>query len=72
MKISNYHKNNHHAANVNTIWSRYRATHRDIYPVSSRLFYFGYMFTAVPFAFVSSVLLYAAGRTLKRYMRSRL
>jgi len=55
----------------NTIWSRYRATEKDIYPVSSRMFYFGYMFNAVPFAFIFSLLLYVIGRILKRYILSK-
>ena len=50
----------------NTIWSRYRATEKDVYPVSSKMFYFGYMFNAIPYAFVFSVLLYISGRILKR------
>jgi hypothetical protein len=55
----------------NKIWSRYRATENDIYPVSSRMFYFGYMFNAVPFAFIFSLLLYVICRILKRYIRAK-
>ena len=51
----------------NKILSRYRATEKDVYPVSSRMFYFGYMFSAVPYAFIFSVLLYISGRILKRH-----
>ncbi len=50
----------------NTIWSRYKADHSTITPVSSRMFYFGYMFTAFPYALAFSLLLYGAGRYFKR------
>ncbi len=50
----------------NTIWSRYRATNTMVMPVSSRMFYFGYMFTALPYAVGMALLLYGTGRTLQR------
>lgn len=51
----------------NTIWSRYEATRSSITPISSRMFYFGYMFAAFPYAIGFAVLLYAVGR----YLRSK-
>jgi hypothetical protein len=48
------------------IWSRYRATHTDVMPLSSRMFYFGYMFGALPFAFGIALGLYGVGRFLCR------
>lgn len=50
----------------NTIWSRYTATAASISPVSSRMFYFGYMFGAFPHAFVGAFLVYRVGRLLRR------
>jgi hypothetical protein len=50
----------------NTIWSRYEATHSTITPVSSRMFYYGYMFGAIPYATGFALLLYMTGRLLKR------
>jgi hypothetical protein len=50
----------------NTIWSRYRATNTMVTPVSSRMFYFGYMFKALPYAFGAALLLYGTGRALRR------
>ena len=50
----------------NTVWSRYRATHADVMPLSSRMFYFGYMFGALPFAFGIALGLYGVGRFLCR------
>jgi hypothetical protein len=51
----------------NTIWSRYKATESEIIPISSRKFYFGYMFAAAPYAFGFALFLYAIGR----YLRSK-
>lgn len=50
----------------NTIWSRYRATKNTIAPVSSRMFYFGYMFSAMVYAFMGALVLYGIGRLLRR------
>ncbi len=50
----------------NTIWSRYRATNTTVTPVSSRMFYFGYMFTALMYSFGAALLLYGTGRALRR------
>lgn len=49
----------------NTIWSRYKATRSTVIPISSRMFYFGYMFSALPFAIGFSLLLYLVSRYLK-------
>jgi len=49
----------------NTIWSRYEATRSSVTPISSRMFYFGYMFAAFPYAVGFAVLLYAIGRYLR-------
>jgi hypothetical protein len=51
----------------NTIWSRYEATDSGITPISSRMFYFGYMFAAFPYAIGIACLLYVVGR----YFRHR-
>ncbi len=48
----------------NTIWSRYRATRSSVSPISSRMFYFGYMFTAFPYAVGFAMILYVVGRFL--------
>jgi hypothetical protein len=50
----------------NTIWSQYRATEKEVFPISSRMFYFGYMFQALPYALVLSLCLYACGKILRR------
>lgn len=50
----------------NTIWSRYKANHSQVAPISSRMLYFGYMFTAFPYAVAFAFLIYAAGRYFKR------
>lgn len=50
----------------NTIWSRYRATNTTVTALSSRMFYFGYMFKALPFACGAALLLYGTGRALRR------
>lgn len=50
----------------NTIWSRYQATATGFTPLTSRMFYFGYSFPAIPFAFGVGVLLYGIGRLLRR------
>ena len=48
----------------NTIWSRYEATGTTITPISSRMFYFGYAFAAMPYAFGFAFFLYLVGRVL--------
>ena len=54
----------------NTIWSRYKATRSSVTPISSRMFYFGYMFAAGPYALGFALFLYASGRYLQhRYQR---
>ena len=55
----------------NTIWSRYRATGNTIAPVSSRMSYFGYMFSAMFYAFVGSLVLHVIGRLLRRRLAAR-
>lgn len=55
----------------NTIWSRYRATSNTIAPVSSRMSYFGYMFSAMFYAFVGSLVLHVIGRLLRRRLAAR-
>jgi hypothetical protein len=50
----------------NTIWSRYRVTNTMVTPLSSRMFYFGYMFTALLYSFGAALLLYGTGRVLRR------
>ena len=52
-----------------TVWSRYRATPTDVTPLASRMFYFGYMFGALPYAFGAALLLYGIGRLLRRRLR---
>jgi hypothetical protein len=49
----------------NTIWSRYEATRSSVTPISSRMFYFGYMFAAGPYALGLALFLYASGRYLQ-------
>jgi hypothetical protein len=49
-----------------TIWSQYRATEKEVFPISSRMFYFGYMFQALPYGLVFSLCLYACGKILRR------
>jgi hypothetical protein len=56
----------------NTIWSRYKATNEKVTPLSSRMFYFGYMFTAFPFAVAFALLLSVSARIIHRiYFGSR-
>jgi hypothetical protein len=50
----------------NTFWCRYRATHIDVMPLSSRMFAHWYMFQALPFAFGIALGLYGIGRFLCR------
>jgi len=50
----------------NTFWCRYRATHADVMPLASRMFYIGYMFGALPFAFGIAFGLYGVGQFLCR------
>lgn len=52
-----------------TVWSRYRATSTDVTPLASRMFYFGYMFGALPYAFGTALLLYGFGRLLRKRLR---
>jgi len=54
-----------------TVWSRYRATHTEVMPLASRMFYFGYMFGALPFAFSTALVLYGVGRFLRRRLRAK-
>jgi hypothetical protein len=49
----------------NTIWSRYKATQSSITPISSKMFYFGYMFAAFPYAFGLALFVYGIGRFIK-------
>jgi len=49
----------------NTVWSRYRATTSTVVPVSSRMFYFGYMFSALFNAFIGAWGIYVIGRWLR-------
>ena len=51
----------------NTILSRYRATPSTVSPISSKMFYFGYMFQAIPYAFGTALLLYVMGRFLRSF-----
>jgi hypothetical protein len=53
----------------NTFCCRYRATHTDIMPLSSQMFYVGYMFGALPFAFGTALGLYGVGRFLRRRVK---
>jgi hypothetical protein len=53
----------------NTIWCKYNATDNKIHPLSSRMFYFGYMFQAFPYAFIFSLCLFAFGKILKKRMK---
>jgi hypothetical protein len=53
----------------NTIWSRYKATQSTITPISSKMFYFGYMFTAFPYAFGFALFVYGIGRFIKHRNR---
>ena len=55
----------HYQDGDNTIWSRYKATESGITPTSSRMFYFGYMFGAFPYAFGFALFVYGAGRFLE-------
>jgi len=48
----------------NTIWSRYEATRTTVTPISSRMFYFGYAFAAMPYAIGFAFFLYLFGRVL--------
>jgi hypothetical protein len=50
----------------NTIWSKYRATEKGVYPLSSRMFCVGFMFQAIPIGIIFSLCLYACGKILKR------
>jgi len=48
----------------NTVWSRYEATATSVTPISSRMFYFGYAFAAMPYAFGFAFVLYVVGRVI--------
>jgi hypothetical protein len=50
----------------NTIWSRYETTGSAITPISSRMFYFGYMFSAFPYAIGFAVLLPLVGWRIRK------
>ena len=49
-----------------TIWGTYRASGTDVKPLTSRMVYFGYMFSAFPFAVGAALALYGIGRFLRR------
>jgi hypothetical protein len=49
-----------------TIWSVYRVSADALSPLSSRMTYMGYMFTAFPFAFGGALVLYWIGLYLRR------
>jgi hypothetical protein len=51
----------------NTIWSLYRATESNVFPLKSRMFYFGYMFSAFFIGFVFSIVIYILGILSKRH-----
>ncbi|CAB5103766.1 hypothetical protein D3OALGA1CA_4718 [Olavius algarvensis associated proteobacterium Delta 3] len=48
----------------NTIWSRYRARRTSITPLSTKMYYFGYMFNAIPYVFGGTLSLFIIGRLL--------
>ncbi len=48
----------------NTIRSRYRAQRTSITPLSTRMYYFGYMFTSIPFVLGGTLCLFIIGRLL--------
>ena len=54
----------------NTIWSRYRAQRTSITPLSTRMYYFGYMFSAFPFVIGGALCLFIIGRVLMLKYRS--
>jgi len=54
-----------------TIWSQYRATSSEVTPLTSRMFYMGYMFSALPWALGIALLLYGIGRFLRRRCRDQ-
>ena len=54
----------------NTIWSRYKATQTSVMPLSSKMLYFGYMFSAVPYSFGFALFLYAFGRFFRRVTKN--
>ena len=55
----------------NTIWSRYEATRTTVTPISSRMFYFGYAFAAMPYAIGFAFFLYLVGLVLAHWNRAR-
>lgn len=50
----------------NTIYSKYRATKEEVYPLASHMVYFGYMFGAIPYAIAFSLALFAFGQIVYR------
>ena len=48
----------------NTICSKYRARRTSITPLATRMYYFGYMFNAVPYVFWGTLSLFIIGRLL--------
>lgn len=53
----------------NTIWSVYEATADEVRPISSRMFYMGYMFAAAPYAVGFAIVLLVTGRVLRAQNR---
>lgn len=49
-----------------TIWGTYRASRTDVMVLTSRMNYFGYMFSTFPFAVGAALALYGIGRFLRR------
>ncbi len=54
----------------NTIWSRYKAQRTSITPLSTRMYYFGYMFNAFPFVIGGTICLFIIGRILLLIFRA--
>jgi hypothetical protein len=52
-----------------TIWSRYRASENKIIPISSRMVYFGYAFSAMFIGRGFSILVYIFGKILKHRIK---
>jgi hypothetical protein len=49
-----------------TVWSTYRAKRETVEPAGSRMFYFGYLFMALPYAFIFSLSLYGIGVFMRK------
>jgi hypothetical protein len=49
-----------------TIWSRYRATRSDLFPVYSRMYHHGYMFQVLPFAVIFALVVLGVGKLLRK------